>query len=157
MHQHADDTSIHAQSPSDAQTITMVYLHVQQQDRSYSAVVPRDSAWTASATLRVQMWAQQSNFVAQDASVKYLGIPLSRQPEAAATALYAAIFRRVELKIARWSGFGLSFAEKSVCRQAAARLHGDLSCHLHSSSAQSAGEVPVHTTVHIRRREQASS
>ena len=51
---------------------------------------------------------QALTFAAQDASVKHLGVPLSRQPDIAATALYTAILEKVEAKIARWSGFRLS-------------------------------------------------
>ncbi|CAL8464454.1 g3989 [Coccomyxa elongata] len=62
MHQHADDTSIHARSPRDA----------------------------------------------QEASVKHLGIPLSKEPADAATALFTAIVQEVDLQIAQWSCFRLS-------------------------------------------------
>ncbi|BDA40482.1 hypothetical protein COCOBI_01-1350 [Coccomyxa sp. Obi] len=62
-------------------------------------------------------------FVAQDASVKHLGVPLSRQPEAAATALYSAILRKVEVRIARWSGFGLSLLGRAyVAKQLLASM-----------------------------------
>ncbi|BDA45594.1 hypothetical protein COCOBI_07-3810 [Coccomyxa sp. Obi] len=62
-------------------------------------------------------------FVAQDASGKYLGVPLSRQPEAAATAIYSAILRKVEVKIARWSGFRLSLLGRAhVAKQLLASI-----------------------------------
>ena len=47
-------------------------------------------------------------FAAPGSSVKHLGIPLSNQPAAAATALHTAIVTKVEARIARWSGFPLS-------------------------------------------------
>ena len=40
--------------------------------------------------------------------MKHLGIPLSKEPAEAATALYTAIVQKMELRIARWSGFRLS-------------------------------------------------
>ncbi|BDA44222.1 hypothetical protein COCOBI_05-4060 [Coccomyxa sp. Obi] len=65
----------------------------------------------------------QSPSDAQDASVKHLGVPLSRQPEAAATALYSAILRKVEVRIARWSGFRLSLLGRAyVAKQLLASM-----------------------------------
>ncbi|BDA45595.1 probable LINE-1 retrotransposable element ORF2 protein at N-terminal half [Coccomyxa sp. Obi] len=52
-----------------------------------------------------------------------LGVPLSRQPGAAATALYSAILRKVEVRIARWSGFRLSLLGRAyVAKQLLASM-----------------------------------
>ncbi|CAL8468448.1 g7988 [Coccomyxa elongata] len=51
--------------------------------------------------------ATRVTLAAQGASVKTLGIPLSKEPADAATALFRAILQKVELRIARWSGFSL--------------------------------------------------
>ncbi len=58
-------------------------------------------------------------FVAQNASMKHLGILVSRQPEVAATALSSAILRKEKLKIAHWSGcrrslLGRAYAAKRL-------------------------------------------
>ncbi|CAL8467200.1 g6736 [Coccomyxa elongata] len=104
MHQHADDTSIYAQSPSDAQVIlhTTVDLHCAATLSELQRRKSQGLGLGSFSYLSDPDAATGVTFVAQDASVKHLGIPLSRQPQVAATAFYAAILRKVELKIARW-------------------------------------------------------
>ena len=53
----------------------------------------------------------------------HLGIPLSSQPAAAATALHTAIVTKVEARIARWSGFRLSMLGRAyVAKQVLASM-----------------------------------
>ena len=47
-------------------------------------------------------------FSAAGSAITHLGIPLSTDPDAAARALYTAILQRLDMRIARWSGFRLS-------------------------------------------------
>ena len=55
--------------------------------------------------------------------MKHLGVPLSRQPDVAATTLYTAILKKVEAKIARWSGFRLSLLGRAyVAKQLLASM-----------------------------------
>ena len=103
MHQHADDTSIHAQSPSDAQVIldTTVDLHCAATGSKLQRSKSQGLGLGRFSHLEGPDAATGVHFVAQGASVKHLGVPLSRQPEIAATALYTAILKKVEAKIAR--------------------------------------------------------
>ncbi|BDA51424.1 hypothetical protein COCOBI_18-3020 [Coccomyxa sp. Obi] len=115
MHQHADDTSIHAKSPSDAQVIldTTVDLHCAATGSKLQRSKSQGLDLGSFSHLEAPDVATGVTFVAQDASVKHLGVPLSRQPEAAATALYSVILRKVEVRIARWSGFRLTLLGRS--------------------------------------------
>ena len=47
-------------------------------------------------------------FTAAGSAITHLGISLSTDPDAAARALYTAILQRLNVRIARWSGFRLS-------------------------------------------------
>ncbi|BDA46021.1 probable LINE-1 retrotransposable element ORF2 protein [Coccomyxa sp. Obi] len=125
MHQHADDTSIHAQSPSDAQVIldTTVDLHCAATGSKLQRSKSQGLGLGSFSHLEGPDAATGVTFVAQDASVMHLGVPLSRQPEAAATALYSAILRKVEIRIARWSGFRLSLLGRAyVAKQLLASM-----------------------------------
>ncbi|BDA51426.1 probable LINE-1 retrotransposable element ORF2 protein [Coccomyxa sp. Obi] len=125
MHQHADDTSIHAQSPSDAQVIldTTVDLHCAATGSKLQRSKSQGLGLGCFSHLEGPDAATGVTFVAQDASVKHLGVPLSRQPEAAATALYSVILRKVEIRIARWSGFSLSLLGRAyVAKQLLASM-----------------------------------
>ncbi|CAL8461716.1 g1247 [Coccomyxa elongata] len=100
-------TSIHARSPGDAQVIldTSVDLHCaatgSKLQRGKSQVLGLGSL----SHLAALDAATGVTFAAQGASVKHLGIPLSKESADAATALSTAILQKVELQIARWSGF----------------------------------------------------
>ena len=118
MQQHADDTTGHARSPSDAQKdlASRVGLHC------------------AATGARLQHSKSQalglgslSHLTGPDpvtgGSVKHLGIPLSNQPAAAATAFHTAIVTEVEARIARWSGFRLSMLGRAyVAKQVLASM-----------------------------------
>ncbi|BDA47893.1 probable LINE-1 retrotransposable element ORF2 protein at N-terminal half [Coccomyxa sp. Obi] len=125
MHQHADDTSIHAQSPRDAQVIldTTVDLHCAATGSKLQRSKSQGLGLGSFSHLEGPDAATGVTFAAQDASVKHLGVPLSRQPEIAATALYTAILKKVESKIARWSGFRLSLLGRAyVAKQLLASM-----------------------------------
>ncbi|BDA47098.1 Transposon TX1 uncharacterized 149 kDa protein [Coccomyxa sp. Obi] len=125
MYQHADDTSIHAQSPSDAQVIldTTVDLHCAATGSKLQRSKSQGLGLGSFSHLEGPDAATGITFEAQDASVKHLGVPLSRQPEAVATALYSAILRKVEIRIARWSGFRLSLLGRAyVAKQLLASM-----------------------------------
>ena len=109
MHQHADDTSIHARSPRDAQNIldTSVDLHCAVTGPKLQRGKFQGLGLGSFSHLAGPDAATGVTFAEQGASVKLLGIPLSKEPAEAATALYTAI-QKVELQIARWSGFTLS-------------------------------------------------
>ncbi|BDA49663.1 LINE-1 retrotransposable element ORF2 protein [Coccomyxa sp. Obi] len=80
MHQHADDTSIHAQSPSDAQVIldTTVDLHCAATGSKLQRSKSQGLGLGSFSHLEGPDAATGVTFVAQDASVKHLGVPLSR-------------------------------------------------------------------------------
>ncbi len=86
---------------------------------SCSAARVRRWAWAASATRPGQI--RSHAFAAPGGSVKHLGLPLSNQPAAAATALHTAlhtdIVTKVETRIARWfhlSMLGRAYVAKQV-------------------------------------------
>ncbi len=111
MHQHAHDTSSHARSPGDAQVIldTSVDLHCaatgSKLQRGKSQVLGLGSL----SHLAALEATTGVTFAAQGASVKHLGICLSKEPTDAATALFTAILQEVELQIALWSSFRSGF------------------------------------------------
>ena len=110
MHQHADDTSIHARSPADAKVVldTSVDLHCAATGARLQRSKSQGLGLGSLSHLAGPDAATGVTFAAEGASVQHLGIPLSTHPAAAATALYTAILRKVEQRIARWSGFRLS-------------------------------------------------
>ncbi len=94
-------------------------------------------------------------FAAPGGSVKHLGIPLSNQPAAAATAFHTAIVTEVEARIARWSGFRLSMLGRAyVAKQVLASM-----VTYHATFVpvpQELLERALQSHPHLRRGEQAS-
>ena len=155
MHQHADDTSIHAQSPSDAQVIldTTVDLHCAatgsklQRSKSqglglgsYRHLEGPDAATGVTFEGRQREALERSPV---QAARHRSHSPLHSHPQEGGGQDSALVRLQTQL------------AGQSVRRRAAACLYGDLSCHLHSS-AQPAAEEPVQSSAHLRRREQTS-
>ena len=125
MHQHADDTSIHARSPRDAQIIldTSVDLHCAATGSKLQRGKSQGLGLGSFSHLAGPDAATGVTFAEQGESVKHLGIPLTKDPAAAATALYTAIVQKVELRIARWSGFRLSMLGRAyVAKQVLASM-----------------------------------
>lgn len=125
MQQHADDTSVHARTPRDAQIVleASVGLHCAatgaRLQRSKSQALGLGSLSHLSGPDPVT----GVTFAAPGDSVKHLGIPLSNEPDAAATALHTAILGKVEARIARWSGFRLSLLGRAyVAKQVLASM-----------------------------------
>jgi hypothetical protein len=79
-------------------------------------------------------------FAALGDGVKHLGIPLSTQPAAAATALHTATLRR--WRPASPAGPASDSAGPSVRRQTGAGLHGHLPCHLHTGATKALQSHP---------------
>ncbi|CAL8467796.1 g7339 [Coccomyxa elongata] len=125
MHQHADDTSIHARSTTDAQVIldTSVDLHCAATGSKLQRGKSQGLGLGSLSHLSGPDAATGVIFAAQGASVKHLGIPLSNEPADAATALFTAILPKVEARIARWSGFRLSLLGRAyVAKQVLASM-----------------------------------
>ena len=125
MHQHADDTTMHAKSPSDAQKVldSSVGLHCAatgaRLQRSKSQALALGSLSHVTGPDPVT----GITFAAPGGSVKHLGIPLSNQPAAAATVPHTAIVTWVEACIARLSGFRLSMLGRAyVAKQVQASM-----------------------------------
>ena len=110
LHVHADDTTVHASSPADAQAILdgSVALHI---DATGAKLQRGKFSGMGIGSLQHLVGpdpATAITFSAAGTSIRHLGIPLSTDPDTVATALYADILQRLQARIARWSGFRLS-------------------------------------------------
>ena len=110
LHLHADDTIVHASSPADAQAILdgSVALHIDATGARLQRSKSSDMDISSLQHLVGPDPATAITFGAAGTSIRHLGIPLSTDPDLAATALYADILQRLRARIARWSGFRLS-------------------------------------------------
>lgn len=125
LHQHADDTSVHARTPQDAQIVleASVGLHCAATGARLQRSKSQALGLGSLSHLAGPDPVTGVTFAASGAGVKHLGIPLSTQPAAAATALFTAILRKVEARIARWSGFRLSLLGRAyVAKQVLASM-----------------------------------
>ena len=125
MHQHADDTSVHARTPRDAQIVlgASVGLHCAATGARLQRSKSQALGLGSLSHLAGPDPVTGVTFAASGDGVKHLGIPLSTQPAAAATALYTAIIEKVEARIARWSGFRLSLLGRAyVAKQVLASM-----------------------------------
>ena len=103
MHQHADDPTVHARTPQDAQIVldSSVGLHCAATGARLQRSKSQALGLGNLSHLPGRVPVTGVTFTAPGDSVKHLGIPLSTQPAAAATALYTAIVIKVEARIAR--------------------------------------------------------
>nr|BAA25763.1 reverse transcriptase [Chlorella vulgaris] len=125
MHQHADDTSVHARTPGMLRSCwgPSVGLHCAATGARLQRSKSQALGLAASAISPGPIQSRGVTFAASSDGVKHLGIPLSTQPAAAATALYTAIIEKVEARIARWSGFRLSLLGRAyVAKQVLASM-----------------------------------
>ncbi|MBF6614931.1 MAG: hypothetical protein IVW55_17635 [Chloroflexi bacterium] len=125
MHQHADDTTVHARGPNDAQIVldSSVSLHCAATGARLQRSKSQALGLGSLSHLTGPDPVTGVTFAALGGSVKHLGIPLSTQPAAAATALQTAIVTKVEARIARWSGFRLSMLGRAyVAKQVLASM-----------------------------------
>ena len=95
-------------------------------------------------------------FGAASTSIRHLGIPLSTDLDATATALYTDILQRLQARIARWSGFRLSLLGRAhVAKQVlVAMFH--IPWHLHTGT-RAAPQTALHIGIHLRGGQPASS
>ena len=110
LHLHADDTTVHASSPADAQAILdgSVTLHI---EATGARLQRSKSSGMGIGSLQHLVGpdpATAITFCGAGTPIRHLGIPLSTDPDTAATALYTDILQRLQARIARWSGFRLS-------------------------------------------------
>ncbi|CAL5220132.1 g2089 [Coccomyxa viridis] len=110
LHLHADDTTVHASTPADAQAVLdgSIALHV---DATGARLQRSKSIGMGIGSLQHLVGPDQATgitFSAAGTSVRHLGIPLSTDAGRAAETLYADILQRLHTRIARWSGFRLS-------------------------------------------------
>ena len=110
LHLHADDTTVHASTPADAQIILdgSIALHV---EATGSRLQRSKSSGMGIGSLQHLAGPDQATgitFSAAGTLVRHLGKPLSTDAGAAAETLYTDILQRLNARIARWSGFRLS-------------------------------------------------
>lgn len=121
MHQHADDTTVHASSPEEANQLlnSSVDLHCQATGSKLQRSKSQGLGLGAASHLTGVEPVTGVTFTAAGESIRHLGIPLQRDADAAAAQLYDSILERLNTRIARWSGFHLSLLGRSyVAKQA---------------------------------------
>ena len=110
IHQHADDTTLHARSPQDAHSLLThsVDLHCSATGSRLQRSKSQGLGLGAAGHLHGLEPVTGITFAAPDASVRHLGIPLARDAARAADELFTRILGKLRSRIARWSGFRLS-------------------------------------------------
>ena len=111
LHLHVDNTTVHASSPADAQAIpaSSVALHI---DATEPRLQRSKSSGMGIGCLQHLVGPDPAYrhhlSSAAGTSVRHLGVPLSTDACTAAEVLYTDILKRLQARIARWSGFRLS-------------------------------------------------
>ena len=110
MHCRADDTTIHAASPTNAAVMLAgsISLHSQATRARVQTAKSTGMGIGCPQHLTGPDADTCSTFSAAGSAITHLGIPLSTDPDAAARVLYIAILQRLERRIVRWSGNRLS-------------------------------------------------
>lgn len=115
MHQHADDTTVHASSPEEANEVLTgsVELHCQATGARLQRTKSQGLGLGSASHLAGVEPITGITFAAPGTSIRHLGIPLQRDAAAAATQLYTRILQQLTARTARWSGFHLSLLGRS--------------------------------------------
>jgi hypothetical protein len=120
MHQHADDTTIHAATTADAQVLLTSSMDLRCRATGDKLQRGKTIGLGLGSASHLADVTTGVTFAAPHTCIRHLGIFLQRDAEAAPTQLYTGILQKLRARIARWSGFQLSLLGRSYVAAVAA-------------------------------------